>query len=325
MPKPVISPRFKGQIRVSASRIKTMLQCSYLFYLEQFELLPQREHPRTTFGSMVHAILECLTRPRHRKSHDLILAAGSAKAAPSVARMARRWQQRYKLEDEIMADLDGCLMVALLYSDVLGLKADEVLQPEWEFYIEGRKFAAKGFLDRLVREGDVMVIRDYKTKTLRSGKANEKELMEEFEIQATMYQLAVWKYFKRKARVEFYMLRCPPTDKKPTAHIRVFEPKNETQLRGAELYYEWIGEFFRRFSLKDAYSHFLGANRAKKYFCDYVCQFKKPFDYQSVTKDGDVVRNVLLTDKVELKEGEELEIRTHKGCPFFARKATIKA
>lgn len=323
MPEP--SPRFKGQLRVSASRIKSLMQCSYKLYLNDYEKLPEKTHVKTSFGSLCHSILECIAKPKHRKHFDAIKAARSVIASAACTRLAAIWKRKAGIPDEEMLPLDSCIMVAIDYSDVLGEKATEVLKPEWEFYMEGEKFHSKGFLDRLVREDDIMVIKDYKSKTVRPGKANEKEMMDEFEIQATIYQLAVWKYFKLPARVEFYLLRCPPTKKKPDAYIRVFKPKNEVQLQGAELYYEYIGEFFRRFSLKNAYENFLGKNRAKKYFCDYVCQFKNAFEYQTIVKDEKVVRNALMDEVIELKAGESLEHRTHKGCPFFAPSKRIRA
>jgi len=302
-------------LRVSASRVKSLKQCAYKLYLNEVLYLPEKTHIKTHLGSLAHSILECLLNPRHIKIYNEVLSKQSIVGIPSLDRMARNWKRKYFITDEVMDGLDGCIMTGILHSDYED-KDSLWREIEWEFKITGQKYHAKGFLDKLVGYEKNLVIKDYKTLGLQYK--TEKELIEEFEIQGTIYQLAVWKKFKLPASVEFYLLRYPPTKKKPERHIRVIAPKTEAQLRGAEMYYEFLGGgVFKNFGLEQAHSNFAADDEKGKRFCQYICKFKDPFNYISIVKDGRPVRGHFVGEPYELAEGETAVAKTHEGCPRF--------
>jgi hypothetical protein len=306
-----VTDKFAGQIRVSASRIKSLSKCSYKFYLNEIEKLPETTHPKTIVGSICHSIFECLKRPRHRKYYDTIVKTGTLNGTP-FKRLVKMWQTKHNIDQVLINDIDAMIMVALKHTDFYHKNATKIFDPEHEFKMELKTGIVKGFIDDMAFFETGGKIRDYKSQ---KEKFTKKEL--ESEMQATIYQLYVWKKFNIFAEVEFVMLRHAPTPKHPTLHLQVVPPKTAVQLKGFEIYLEHMGTVFKNFGLDDAYADFAADDPRRKSFCEYVCQFKNPFEYQCVTKDGALVKNYFLNDSISLKEGEKLEIRKHLGCPKF--------
>lgn len=299
-------------IRLSASRLASLEQCSYKFYCNEVLKLPEATHPKTLCGSALHSILEALVKPRHRKHYDQIMAAQSVYSSKAISRLVRWWKVKHSIPENIIADLDAMALLVLNETDFFCQGAEELLPPEHEFLFDTKTAPLKGFIDKLARYKDYFKIIDYKSKGKRF---TEKELKDNY--QASVYQLYVWKKFKMPAIVEFVMARHAPTTRTPDKHLQIVPAKNEQQLRGFELYLEFVGERFKSFGLEDAYSDFAAHDSSRKSFCQYVCKFKDPFDYVAVTKNGELVRTHFLDDKVVLAEGESSEVRSHKGCPAF--------
>ncbi len=303
--------KFTGQIRVSASRIKSLKQCSYKFYLNEYEKLPETTHPKTVAGLLCHSVFECLKNQRHRKIYDTIVATGSYHGTP-IDKLVEMWQIKHSIAQEIIDPVDEMLQVGLAKIDFFHSTATQVFPPEHEFKIILKNGIVKGFIDDLSFHGPVAKIRDYKSQKNKFTKA---ELLEE--PQATVYQLYVWKAFQMPAEVEFVMLRHPPTKRHPNLHLQIVPPKTKEQLEGFEVYLNHIAVVMKNYGLENAMSDFAADDKDRKGFCQYVCQFKDPFDYQCVTKDGVLVKNYSIDEDVKLADGEKLEIRKHNGCPRF--------
>lgn len=307
------SNKFAGQIRVSASRIKSIKKCSYKFYLNEIEKLPETTHPKTIVGSLCHSIFECLKRPRGRKYYQQIVDAGTIKGTP-FERLVKMWKEKHSIDPELLIPLDSMLMVGLKHIDFYHSKATQIFDPEHEFKLELPTGIVKGFIDDLAFYNNIAKIRDYKSQ---KNKFTAEEMAEE--MQAAVYQLYIWKKFRLKSEVEFVLLRHEPTKRSPTKHLQVVPPKTEEELDGIEVYLEHMATVFKNFGLADAHADFAANDPTRKSFCQYVCQFKDPFEYQYVSKDGQYVKTYRMNEKVVLQEGEKLEIRQHKGCPAFHR------
>lgn len=301
-------------LRISASSLKSLSQCSYKFYLNRIEKLPESTHPKTSIGSCAHSVLECLFKPKHRKHYDIIMSGGSIYHSSAIKRMVKRWQIKYNLAQELIDDLDSIILCGLKNTNFLEAGADEIFDSEWEFNLNGKNFQSRGFVDRMARYADLMVIKDYKTLSLTNK--TEEDLMEEFEIQGTIYQYAVMEKFGLSCKVEFYLLRYPPTSKKPHRHIRIVQPKTKLQLSGFVQYLEFMGTKLKNFGLSDAYANFAADEKKNYGFCRYVCQFRNPFDYKVIIGEK-TTTSYFLTDKVVAGPGEQVEIRHYKGCPRF--------
>ena len=304
-----------NEIRVSASRLKSIGKCSFSFYNIEVEKVPEDTHPKTHMGSLAHSILECLTRKRHKKKYKKILKDGTINKIPALVRMRRKWQERYNIADEIMVDLDGCVMTGLLHTNYEAKGAIKVFEPEWEFRLEGKDYVGKGFVDRMYEEPEEFVLVDY--KTMGTKFTTEAEMLKEFDIQATIYQVAIWKYFKKRARVEFYLLRYPPTEKKPNQHKRVIPAKIEMELFGFEVYMEHMGKYFTHFNYEDAKSNFLAANPKKIGFCNYVCKMKNPFSYWVILDSKDKIVKSSRSEINICNENQKIEKREYLGCFWF--------
>jgi PD-(D/E)XK nuclease superfamily len=296
-------------IRISASRLKTLDQCTMAFYMEEILRLPTPTHPKTIIGSLCHSIFASLSNSRHRKHYNAILGPPFGHAnSKAVVRLVKMWQVKYAIPDELLESLDGMLYVGLVLTDFYFKNALKVFEPEYEFEFKIGEAVLKGYIDRMAEYDWGFLIRDYKSQAKRF---TENELTNN--IQAGIYQRAVWEKFRKPARVDFVMLRHPPTSRTPNKHIQSVEPKTEAQLSGLDFYLKSTYSSLNNFTLHDAHSHFCD----NQFFCDNICGFRFPSDYQCVLKDGVVVKNYMLNDRVILKPGQIIERRHQFGCPKF--------
>lgn len=317
-------------IRLSASRLKSLKQCSWKFWLNEVIKLPEATHPKTIVGSIAHSILEALKKQRHYKHYMMIIgkyddgsgflgpeAIPSIYNSPAVDRLVKFWLVKNPtVTAELIESLDKMVLLVLEETNFFDDGATKVFDPEHEFLfkIDG-KYEIKGFLDKLAIYGPKGLITDYKTQ----GKKFTQDELDE-NIQAAIYQMYVYKFFGVPADVEFVMLRHPPKGKDLKKHIQVVPAKTPAELRGIEIYLMHMGKIFQDFTIEYARNNILGNDPdARKHgFCNYVCQFKDPFAYQSILDfEGKLVKNCGMDQTIELKQGESIEIRQHKGCPAF--------
>lgn len=295
------------QRRVSASRLNSLADCTMKFYLNEFLRLPEKVWPRTVAGTISHSVLEALARDRHRYHYDLVKEKGTIYASPAISRLVRAWKLKENISDEIIADIDGMCMVALNETDFLDTEAIERFDPEHEFKFElSNGGIVKGFIDRLARYEDKFVIWDYKTAR---DKHTKNEVAESF--QSSVYQLYVWKKFKMPAEVRYVFLRHPPTPRTPQKHLMVTPPATSFQHEGFEGYLEYMHELINGFNEGQAATHY----HDDEGFCQRVCSYYRPFDYNQVRKKtGQLVGNFSLDLTPQLNEDEEMETLHFNGC-----------
>jgi CRISPR/Cas system-associated exonuclease Cas4 (RecB family) len=303
-------------LRLSASKIKALTDCARKFYCNFILMLPEKTHPRTICGSIVHSVLECCARPRHHKHYDMIMSGRkSVYNSPAVARLVRMWQDKHNLAQDIIDDVDDMVLVVFNHTNFFDEGATQTFPPEHEFNIKLPSGGAiKGFIDRFAIYGSESVITDYKSQKMRF---TDEELKNN--IQATMYQAYVMYTFGLPARVNFILLRHPPTKRDPQKHIQTVEPKTKEQIDGFFVYLEYLASIFGNFGLQESISNYCADKPEKAYFCQYICKFKEPMDYVAhIGTDGKIIRGYFMDDKMpELKEGESLEPRHYGGCPRF--------
>jgi hypothetical protein len=303
------------QIRLSASRIKEVLSCSWLFYCKEVLKLPETTHPKTLVGSLCHSILECLLNPRHKK-HYLVIMAGkkSVYNSEAVTRLIKWWQKKYNLEQKLINDVDAMVLLVLTQTNYLDEGATKTFPPEQEFnLIIGGKYPMRGFLDRLAIFGDKIIITDYKTQ----GKVFTQEELDN-NIQASVYQSYCKKQYGLPAEVQFIMLRHPPTRVNATKHIQTVPSKTDSELAGIECYLEFMGQIFSNFTEEDAKKTF--KCDIDDGFCWRVCQFRQGRDYKvKLDKEGNIIAGYSINNEPEFdaNEGEKIEVRSYKGCPRF--------
>lgn len=153
-------------IRISASRLNSLDQCSWKFYCEEVLKLPSKTHPKTLVGTITHGILECLLNPRHQDKYNRIIQEpSSVYNCPVVSRYIKIQQNKHGIEQKLIDDIDEMVLLVLKSTDYLDKKADERFAPEHEFKFKiADKYEVKGFIDRIYRKNNLYCIIDYKTK-----------------------------------------------------------------------------------------------------------------------------------------------------------------
>ncbi len=318
------------RVRVSASSIKALTHCSMAYYYARVMRLPEKVWPRTIVGSLVHSICECLRSPRHRRHYDTIVTAKDVDYArsPALARLVRAWRIKHSIADDLLADLNGMLYVALVLIDFHWVNATKDAAgnpithgPEHEFDItldDGTQI--KGYIDDMGEMGSVtsadlwrnglVDVRDFKSQRNRFT-ANELPN----NVQAAVYQLYVKLAFGRRAQVSFVLLRHPPTKRTPEKHLQVVQPASEAHLDGLTEYIKWVSGRVNQFSLEDAYANILDDQG----FCSRVCSHYAPHDYWVLVKRDDPEQATIKTFMLEnapkeVAADEVLVKRHHKGC-----------
>ncbi len=286
------------------------------FYLNEIVGLPEKVWPRTSAGVVAHGILECLARDKHRLQHDVVKAAQTIYASPSVVRLLRAWTHNTKMPHDIVADIDSMCMVAINHTNFLDDGAIRRFDPEHEFTLTLSSGAViRGYIDRLAQFADRWVISDFKTAREKHSK---KEVAQSY--QSLCYQLYIYKTFGALAEVRYFFLRHAPTKMTPNKHVMITPPATPAQLAGFEAYLEHMYKVVNSFGLAEAHSNYC----ADSFFCQRVCSFYKPGVYWSISKPDGSTRKIWIDSKMGLDiqepilyDGETCQKLTSAGCPRY--------
>lgn len=297
--------------RVSASRLNSIDQCTMKFYMGEVLGLPEKVWPRTHAGTIVHSVLECLCRDKHRHHHDAVVAAQSVYASTAIGRLIRTWQYKTKVGDDIIADVDNMCMVAINHTNFLDEGAIRRFEPEHEFKMTLENgVVVKGFIDRLCQMPDRWIVHDYKTARQKATKAEVRD-----SYQSLTYQLYLWKTYGALAECRYYFLRHGPTKMTPQKHVMVTPAATPEQLAGFEKYLEHMGKMVNSFGIEEAHSGFCTDSG----FCEKVCSYRRPLNYWAVVDktSGQTVATYMLDNRPQISDNQILEERSHNGCPKF--------
>lgn len=288
---------------LSASRCKSFLDCSWQFFYSYFEKVPEKTHPKTKLGSLVHTILESLSLKKHRKNYENVIRGKSVYSDPGISRLISIYLRKNPdITSEISKDINALTFLALNH-DFFFKDAKKELQPEFPFEIDCGEFQIKGFMDRVGIYDNIAVIRDFKTQ---GKKFSELEISDN--LQSKFYQLGIKKILGIPARVEFIMLRHPKTP------VQIVEPLGDDVLGGFEYFLAAVNQEINKLDKNTAKNNF----KAEKDigFCNYVCQLKKPTDYfVNLSEDGKIMRGAFLEKELDAKF--KIEKRRYNGCFYF--------
>ncbi len=308
-------------IKISASRVKTLCQCSHLFYLQEFQKLPQRRWAKTSIGSATHAILEFLLAPkRHKKLEQIILNGFNIDNYPNVTRYLRFYNEnKESIEPYSAKEIGDLVNVGFLgirkyFLDSKGQFKIPKYYTEKRFQLTIGKLVISGFIDLLISLDDkTAVIIDFKSQGQKFKKADLPE-----NIQALIYQMAVKEEMGLDSHTEFILLRHGPTKQTPDKHLQITPGASPPQLNGLKVYLSSLYEQVNGgFGLQES----LVAPCKDWGFCKNVCTYFNEFQYQSVRKklDNTLVKNFMLDEKVKVCDDEFIEIRVSKACPVAKR------
>lgn len=306
---------------LSASRIKTFEDCSWKYWCNYHEKIPQTQNDGACRGTVCHTIFELLLLKKHRKHYDAIMKAANTEGSPAVVRLLR-----------ILLNKGGCfseenfsMCIDMVF---VGLNADffgeggTVDKPEINFRIKNKdpEYEIIGFIDKKIKFKDRIKIVDYKSS---KRKFSKKDL--EANVQAMAYTLAAkrkWPKSASKVEVEFLFLKFPKQPSQQTTF-------SEEQLKGFEHYLAFIYKRINSFTEEKAKTNYASEKWATKFFCrsdksGWKCPYLEPYDYYSLeSEDGDILKGAFTEEELmPAKSGQKIIKKRYEGCPAHARKET---
>jgi hypothetical protein len=316
---------------ISASRVKTFENCSWLYYCKYILKIPEPNNEGALKGSVCHSIFELLLTAKHRSKYDAVVKAGALSGCPSVDRLTRAYMRKNKLpvgNPAIYELIDKMILVGL--KNDFFVKGGTLVKPEYEFNILNQDpvYLIKGFIDKPFIKGKKIIVDDFKS----SKKKFEGEDVES-NLQALIYSLACTKIWPElEPEVRFIFLQFPDD---PIMKVKF----TKEQLKGLEYYLTDIQKRLNGFSLEKAYSN-MASNQdipttgefKGKLLCGFAkkpgqlkkdgslmfaCPMKWEKKYFVVKRGDKVIKSYLNKEDIVLKEGDVIEDAFYNGCPSY--------
>jgi hypothetical protein len=307
---------------LSASRIKLLETCSWLYWARYHLGIPDKSNSGAKRGTICHLVFELLLNKRHKRHFDVMMKRGGVESVPALVRLIKKHLRKEEIDNEENYEMIKDMIWVGINNDFFG-EGGKVGNPETEFEIvnENPKYRIKGFIDKYVsyNKGNSIKIVDYKSS---KSKFKGEELLSN--TQGMMYTLAgrtLWPKAK-DISVDFLFLRFPKQPKQSLSF-------SQDQINGFELYLEYLNKRVDEFDEDKATLNYAFDTDKNKWLCEagktWVCPLKKPFDYYVVKdKDGKVIKSSL-ENNLEVKEGEISEVAKYKGCPRFSNFTETKS
>ena len=200
----------KKEVYLSASRIKTAQQCSWLYWCKYILKLPDTSNDGASKGWICHLVFEVLGKPGREKYLNEIVKQKTAFCIDSVGKMINKHADRLNVNtEEHIADMDKMIIRGLTY-DFDGQEGGEIekefSEKEFNLKIDDgvAKYNIRGFIDKLfLYKNKTSIIRDFKTS---KQKFKGKEISDN--LQDFIYCLAIKKLFPEyKSISEFIFLK----------------------------------------------------------------------------------------------------------------------
>jgi len=292
---------------LSASRIKTLETCSWVYWNNYHTKVPQSQNDGALRGTICHTVFELLLNKRHLENYKRIIKKNAIDGDKGVDALVKKLAKKVKLDDSNYKLLNDMILVGLKH-DFFGEHGD-IVKPEYSFDIESQepKYHIRGFIDKPIKTKKEMHIIDYKSSKY---KFRGDDL--EANIQAMMYSLASKKLWpKLKPIVKFLFLRFP---KQPIQELTF----TDEQITGFEHYLEHINDYVNKFDENSAKANFAIDNEKNKWMCKiggWKCPYKDPYEYYVKLNDKGEVAETSLENNFKDIKGFKVETRKYEGCP----------
>ena len=320
---------------VSASRIKTLENCSMLYWAKYHTDLPDKSNDGARRGSICHLALELLQESKHKEHYDTIIKANDLEASPAVIRLGKKRMIIENMDDTITDDNYELIKKMVL----VGLKQDffctenggKLGKAEQEFLIESKnpRYVIKGYIDKhaFYDKGKTLKIIDYKSS---KKKFSGDELSANG--QAMMYVLAartLWPKVKRKI-FNFMFLKFP---RQPIQELEF----TDEQISGFEHYLASQYELINNFTEENAKSNYAADSPKNSWLCaagriqedgrqKWVCPLKDAFDYYVLLDENSrVLHSSKDEGELKPKDGQSVVKKRHEGCPRWHKEGDQKA
>jgi hypothetical protein len=310
---------------LSASRMKTLETCSWLYWVKYHLRVPDITNEGALRGTICHNVFELLLKPRHKKYFLSVMGDRGIKSTPAVNRMVVKFLKKHEVFTEENYDLCSNMIFVGLNNDFFGKddliygKEAHIETPEYAFEIESKspKYNIRGYMDKPIeyKKSKIVRIVDYKSS---KQKFKGEELHSN--IQAMVYSLAALKIWpKLKPRIEFLFLKFP---KQPVQALEF----TKDELKGFEFHLEQVQKVIDNFNEDSARTNFaIDGGWATKWMCGptksgWECPYKNKLTYYALKdKSGGIIKTSFDNDFSPSKE-EIVEKIEYQGCPKFQKK-----
>ncbi len=318
-------------IKLSASRIKTSQNCSFLYFLNYTLKFPNSTNLGAQLGGILHDLLEIIANKPNKYQ------SWSIKTEIEIPKSINKWFEKRLNKEGLSLDnvftLQGFFIRGFNYDFWLE-GAKEVLKPELEFKLNiDEGIDIHGYMDRVGiyndGEDDYVLIRDYKSQ---KKPFTSEELKNN--IQAMIYLHAFKSLHPNinleKSRVEFVMVR------KQKQQIQTFSGWTDTKSAGFLEYLKHTGKYLEDFNLDRAKENMAAHSIKNRFLCGspkleypgqmkedgsgplWCCPHRFPKDYYAVIdENGDNIRTAYSIEDLNVKEGELVKQKRFSGCPSF--------
>ena len=347
----------KKNVPLSASRISTLLKCSWQYYCNYVLKLPDTSNSGSVMGSAVHNVYEFLGNPRHKHLYNQLKEGQTMASCPPVERYILSYVRKQGYdpdsftvsahkEDITLRDLLCRMLIEGINYDFFGGVIQEPTEghSEISFDIDKQEgevdYRMRGFIDKLFlfKKETTAVIRDFKSsKRMFEGKEADDN------IQDLMYKLAVKNlypdYIKRK--MEFVFLQFDCETRESTGVLQTASTCDD-ELYGLELFLTEIQKVVNNFDERAGKSNFAFDKGyldnyegfGGRVMCgrgDYPTHLKKDGNlmwkcgnklahlyYVLLNEEGGIIKSEMKRkDLPKAKKGQKIEKRAYLGCSKF--------
>ena len=305
----------KEKIRLSASKIKTLDTCSWLFFSKYHLKVPDTTNDGASRGTIVHLIFELMLKPRHKKKYftKLKKSPTAILRCKPLSRLLTKHTKRLNVDDkDNLALIYQMLYVGFNHN--FYCKGSKDLKEEEHFEIEGENFVINGFIDKKAFYKNKIDIWDYKSS---KAKFNKEDI--ESNYQALMYSLATLKKDGLIPEVKFLFLRFPDSPEQAAPKL------TEEELEGFEMFLSELADLLADYDEDKALENLAKNGTKYRWLCGsekpgkWICPVRRSFEFFSLIEksSGRIIKSAHTENELEASAGQEIVKQDYEGCPAW--------
>lgn len=337
--------------KLSASRIDTLINCSWSYYCNYILKLPDLGNPGSKRGSIIHDFFECLATnvDRHKWKYDEIRKFKNTYTVKCVKRFIEIKAKKYNLNlDDLVVTKNGAglisnrdyineMVLVGLDDEFYGKEGHKIIAEELHVLDVDRpeeniRYIAQGYLDKqFLKENKENEVEEAEIVDYKSSKRKFSKDKIKYNMQGMLYQLFMRKAYPKlkKLKMNFLFLQFPRGKWQSVA------PVKRNLIKGIEVYLTHLFKKINNFTEEDGKTNFAKHNGLApfcgkdgyKFYKDkelgkiespepnWKCPYKDPYDYFALLdENGDVKKTSLTEGELQPKKGEKVEKKRYGGC-----------
>ena len=305
----------KEKVRLSASKIKTLDTCSWLFFSKYHLKVPDTTNDGACRGTIVHLIFELLLKPKHKEKYfaKLKKSPTSILRIKPINRLLNKHAKRLNVNDkDNLALIYQMLYVGFNHN--FYCKGNKELKEEEHFEIEGENFVINGFIDKKAFYKNKIDIWDYKSS---KAKFNKEEINANY--QALMYSLATFKQDGIIPEVKFLFLRFPDSAEQAAPKL------TEEELDGFEIFLSELADLLSDYNEDKAVENLAKNGTKYRWLCGsekpgkWICPVRKSSKFYSLIekRTGKIVKSSYSASDLKEDKKHDVVTQNYGGCPAW--------